>query len=361
MFLDYIKNARNSQDNIYDDIRDKNMPVVIYGAGDFALNIAKLLREHGIEPVAYAVDHEYYSPSKLLDGAPIWDFSLLKKYPEKFAVVLGIGAESVVRNFLDNKNLIKFTLSAGYGKIAPIDYDFIMANQKDFQESYECFADDLSREVMLAYLNLKVSGDISWNIDVCSCRTEYFDEEIIDHLSNGVFVDCGAYRGDTIESFINWSNGDYSHIYAMESDLNNIAALKLYSDVNGWKNVEIVPKATWDKKEPLFFNLEGAYGAPVSTVKGQFQVEGCPIDSILNGSKVDFIKMDIEGAELNGLRGAEDSIRRYHPCLAICAYHRSEDLIALPQYINSLGGYNLYLRKYGMANEYDLVIYAVPK
>lgn len=362
MFLDNIKNVKNSQEHIYDDIKATNLPVVIYGAGDMALQVAKKIRQHDIEPVAYAVDREYYSPPKLLDGAQIWDFSLLKMHPEKFAVVLAIGAESVVESFLNNQRLTKFTLSAAYGKIAPIDYDFIEANQKDFQETYDCLADDLSRKVMLSYLNLKVSGDISYNIDTCNFGAEYFEEGIVEpHENDGVFVDCGAFRGDTIESFINWSQGKYSHIYAMETDSNNIAALELYTCVHGWKNVEIVPKATWDKKETLFFNLEGVYGASVSTNKGQFQVEGCPIDSILNGSRVDFIKMDIEGAELNGLHGAENSIRRYHPCLAICAYHRTEDLITLPQYINSLGGYNLYLRKYGMVHEYDLVLYAVPK
>ena len=107
--------------------------------------------------------------------------------------------------------------------------------------------------------------------------------------------------------------------------------------------------------------MEGVYGANVSNDKGQFEVEGCSIDNILHGSRVDFIKMDIEGAELNALRGAEKSIRRYHPSLAVCAYHRTDDLITLPQYINSLGGYHLYLRKHGLTHEYDLVLYAVPE
>ena len=361
MFLDYIKNVRNSQDYIYDDIKAINLPVVIYGASAMGIQIARLLRQHGIEPMAYAVDHAYYSSSRLFDGAQIWDFSLLRKYSDKIAVVLAIGAESVVRSFLSDRSLKKFVFPALYGKIAPIDYDFIRNNQEKFQETYDCLADELSKKTMLAYLNLKISGDITWNIDVYRDEPEYFINDLLQAPEDGVYVDCGAYRGDTIEGFINWCHGNYTQIYAMESEPLNVAALRLYTEINGWHDVEIIPKATWDKDEKLFFNMEGVYGAAVSNDKGQFEVEGCPIDTILHGSKVDFIKMDIEGAELNALRGAEKSIRRYRPGLAVCAYHRTDDLITLPQYIHSLGGYRLYLRKYGLTHEYDLVLYAVPE
>ena len=361
MFLDSIKNVRNSQNHIYDDIKATNLPVVIYGASETGIQIARLLRQHGIEPTAYAVDHAYYSSSRFFDGAQVWDFSLLRKHSDKVVAVLAIGAESVVRSFLGDRSLKKFVFPAFLGKIAPIDYDFIRNNQEKFQETYDCLADELSKKTMLAYLNLKISGDITWNLDVCKHEPEYFISDLFQVPENGVYVDCGAYRGDTIEGFVNWCHGNYDHIYAMESESLNVAALRLYTEINGWHDVEIIPKATWEKEEKLFFNMEGVYGANVSNDKGQFEVEGCSIDNILHGSRVDFIKMDIEGAELNALRGAEKSIRRYHPSLAVCAYHRTDDLITLPQYINSLGGYHLYLRKHGLTHEYDLVLYAVPE
>jgi hypothetical protein len=79
----------------------------------------------------------------------------------------------------------------------------------------------------------------------------------------------------------------------------------------------------------------------------------------MGGGGVTFIKMDIEGSELNALKGAEQTIRKYKPKLAICVYHRAKDLITIPQYIKTLvPEYKLYFRahKYGT---YDFVLYAV--
>ena len=78
------------------------------------------------------------------------------------------------------------------------------------------------------------------------------------------------------------------------------------------------------------------------------------------GERADFIKMDIEGAELYALKGARNTIETYHPILAICVYHRREDLITIPEYIRTLyEGYKFYIRAYSLYST-ELVLYAVP-
>jgi len=78
-----------------------------------------------------------------------------------------------------------------------------------------------------------------------------------------------------------------------------------------------------------------------------------------NAPRVDFIKMDIEGSELSALRGAESTIRRWRPKLAISLYHRPEDFFSIPSWIDSLGtGYRLYLDHYSIHQE-ETVLYAV--
>jgi hypothetical protein len=94
-------------------------------------------------------------------------------------------------------------------------------------------------------------------------------------------------------------------------------------------------------------------------VSGNVSIETDTIDHVTQGEKVSFIKMDIEGAELEALRGAQDTIRQHKPKLAICVYHKQEDLITLPHYILSLReDYRLYLRHYGDSCD-ELVLYAV--
>ena len=64
-----------------------------------------------------------------------------------------------------------------------------------------------------------------------------------------------------------------------------------------------------------------------------------------NLKKVDFIKMDIEGAELDALRGAIETLKRFRPKLAIALYHRPEDIYEIPELLMSLNlGYRYYLK-----------------
>lgn len=84
----------------------------------------------------------------------------------------------------------------------------------------------------------------------------------------------------------------------------------------------------------------------------------------LQGGGISLIKMDIEGSELKALEGAKNSIKNYMPALAICVYHRTEDLITIPQFIKTFETnqriYKLFLRKYHIMSNYELVLYAIP-
>jgi hypothetical protein len=92
---------------------------------------------------------------------------------------------------------------------------------------------------------------------------------------------------------------------------------------------------------------------------GEIRIETDSVDHVCEGEKVTFIKMDIEGAELEALKGARNTICRHRPKLAICVYHRQEDLVTIPQYILSLHeDYRLYLRHYGDFCT-ETVLYAV--
>ena len=86
-----------------------------------------------------------------------------------------------------------------------------------------------------------------------------------------------------------------------------------------------------------------------------------PLDELLVNEQPSFIKMDIEGAEYDALSGCKQTIERYHPILAICLYHRQEDLWRIPLLIHSVSKkYDLYLRRY--SDEcWEQVCYAIPK
>ena len=90
---------------------------------------------------------------------------------------------------------------------------------------------------------------------------------------------------------------------------------------------------------------------------GEDEVEVRALDEVVDG-KVTFIKMDIEGAELQALFGAEKTIKKYKPKLAICIYHRLEDILEIPAYIHSIvPEYKFYIRHYSFSTS-ETVLYA---
>jgi hypothetical protein len=93
-------------------------------------------------------------------------------------------------------------------------------------------------------------------------------------------------------------------------------------------------------------------------------VSSIAIDDLVtreNIEKVDFIKMDIEGAEANALVGAQKTIAKFRPKLAICVYHKKDDFYSIPTLINQIcPDYSFHLDHYTIHRE-ETVLYAAPK
>jgi FkbM family methyltransferase len=178
-----------------------------------------------------------------------------------------------------------------------------------------------------------------------------------------VFVDCGAYDGDTIEKFLELTNGNCERIVAFEPDPANLSKLR---DFVGRLPVDVRGRIEWHQKAVGASNCRvrfAALGTDGSAISEEgMEMECVSIDSFFEGRPgPSIIKMDIEGAELDALAGARRTIHRHAPALAICAYHKQADLWQIPALIHSLNpGYQLFLRPH-LADGWDLVCYAIPR
>ena len=123
----------------------------------------------------------------------------------------------------------------------------------------------------------------------------------------------------------------------------------------------LIKKGLWSCEEILNFyeNKFNSGSKIVNDASGSTTIMTTFVDSILNGGEVTFIKLDIEGSELEALRGASESIRKYHPLLAISVYHKPSDIVDIPTYIKNLvPEYELCLRSYHEENT-EIVLYAI--
>jgi FkbM family methyltransferase len=238
-------------------------------------------------------------------------------------------------------------------------YDGWFSDMEDNRERYaelrEALSDDMSRRTLDAILDFRLTLDverirpvIDWDV--------YFPDGLLSFGEDEVYVDGGAYEGDTINFFIDRMNGRYSRVIGFEPDPSTFA--KLQANFADEPRVEAVNRGLYDHSGTLRFNDAGSRGSLIVD-DGGVQVPITSLDEILQGDRVTYIKMNIEGAELKALEGARESLIRWKPKLAISGYHSPSDLWRVPEVICSINpDYRLYLRQHD-GGVIESVIYAV--
>lgn len=174
-----------------------------------------------------------------------------------------------------------------------------------------------------------------------------------------VFIDAGGFDGLTSVQFMNWC-GRNGYSYIFEPDEKNISLIR--NNLKEILNYEIIPKALWSSTTVLGMNAKGDFSTTVGEIESESveeQIKAVSLDEFVGDRKVTFIKMDIEGAELEALKGAKKLIREQSPRLAVSIYHKPEDIWTIPALIYEYNSnYRFYLRHYSFSY-YDTVLYAI--
>ena len=231
----------------------------------------------------------------------------------------------------------------------------------DFLWLYKSLGDYRSKQVLYGILNYWYNSDFQ---ELGLAREEnynqYFDLDLVKPKQTAVYVDIGAYTGDTIINYIN-TYLNYKRIYAYEITDESIKAMQ--NNLKEYPNIIFKKKAAMDVNSEFFINnnIESA-SANTITDEGSQKVIGVTLDSDIK-EKIDLIKMDIEGCEERALMGAIGHIKNDTPILLISVYHNHNDLWKLPKLIYSVNdNYQFFLRYFG--NRYyptEIVLIAIPK
>ncbi len=272
------------------------------------------------------------------------------------------GSPLEVKNSLDKMGFknINYLSLCKYSDLQLISPPFIDDFKEDFikkrneyEKSYNLLADDKSKEIFEKIINFKISYDLEFMQGFTNDHEkQYFDKEIIPEIKNIRFVDGGGYVGDTLKEIIK-NYPDFEKIYCIEPNTLHINIAK--RDFGDIDNIEFIncglgrEKISSDIKEELQNNCAHDYQA--TNINS--------LDNLIS-EKVDYIKLDIEGAEQDTIRGAKETIKKYKPILAICIYHKAEDWYNVPQLVLDIESeYDIYLRHY-MEGIYETVMYFIP-
>lgn len=375
--------------NIVDEISFEykeffNKKFIFFGASDFGIKVYNYLEKIKLENnILYFCDNDekkwnkkvcgikVISPKQLqdlcLDGITILVTSMYKDEIKSQLESIGvkeskyISFESLQVIFEDSKELVK-------------NKHYIKELQNVLQDKYSL----ITLERLLKFI---FTGDNDFLKDIID-NEQYFPEDIINLSEEEIFVDAGAFNGDTIKEFIKKTNGKFKKIYAFEPDNSNYIQVKKF--INNFhldEKIKLFKYGLYKSKSTIKFasniggcsrvieNFEVAREklsiAGIHEIEFLTEIKTISLDEILNDKEVTFIKMDIEGAEMDALIGAKETILKNKPKLAICIYHdvlKHEDLWKIPLFIRNLNlEYKIYIRHHDGSGISETVCYAIPK
>ncbi|MCM1106142.1 MAG: FkbM family methyltransferase [Blautia sp.] len=370
------------------DLGEQIHKICLYGAGSAGIAFLKYLREVQIEPIyfvdknpsrwgTFCEDLEIIPPEQIISRAGEEALVIVtintdgKRYCKSFDEALRIGGHPGVHKLLREcgvRHDIDYTyfrrvhgLFHGdpYNLPSCSDVDCILEHQDVLEKVYNRLEDDLSRDVFLKILRFRLVDD-SLTIPTTPQDKQYFEEGFYEKQDDEVFVDCGAYDGISARTFLKENGSKFEAYYGFEPDKSNYEALQKYvaglpADIR--KKMKLYHSAVWNNDGGArLYSLKGP-GSFLADI-GSEEVQTITIDGALAGNRATYIKMNIEGAELQALQGAQRTIETYKPRLAIAGYHKTWDMWEVPDRILKYNAdYKLYLRSY--MNHISFVYYCV--
>ncbi|MHB1947183.1 MAG: FkbM family methyltransferase [Gammaproteobacteria bacterium] len=347
-------------------------PLLFFGAGQNACDWIEHLAKHQMAPVAI-IDETVQKQGKDINGIPIVSPQDATKNWGVESIILS----SVFVPRVAYQNLISKIRSFGYSFIGCVSqlqhflpdvpfYYFLGSNlrteiiemRKNLSDHW---VDTVSIEHVNAFFHAQTALDPSFAAS--PRKQDYFLHDLIRVPDGSIYVDAGAYRGDTIEKYFELLPFASSQIYAFEPDPSNFAALQEYINTlpeADRQHIQIKQQGVGATNSKIRFQPLGNFSSRASEI-GSEEIEIIRLDDTIPQDKSYFIKFDVEGAEMDALFGCESIIRKGLSAIAVSVYHRAMDWFEVSKYFfEKFPDVQLFFRTLD-ENGMDSVIYAIPK
>lgn len=355
-------------------LEDCGRRVVLFGAGGLGRQTLTCLRTIGIEPLAISDSNPQLWGTRVDDIPVVAPHDAASRFGSHALFIVTIWNPfhwySETRRRLQDLGCQRITSASPlYWRFADTFLPFysqdlphkVYENRASVLAAAGLWADERSRQEYLQQISWRACG--LWSFTRPSDRESYFLDELFSLIPEEVFIDCGAFDGDTLRTFLSRTNGHFRHCVAIEPDSITFATLEAFvarlpREVR--QKISLLHCAVGAERAMIPFQASGQLSSK-SSHDGHSEVLALPISELPDLVRpVTFIKMDVEGAESDALWGARATIERDTPVLAICVYHTQADLWNLPLLMKEMcPDSDMHLRCHE-GDGWQTVAYAVP-
>lgn len=370
-----IEAAKERERNAFDVVaRPLGGRFVLFGAGNMGRRVLARLRQDGIDPIAFT-DNRPEQWGQTIDGLDIIT-------PSEAAARYGRDALFVVTIYNNQHNFPETSsqlaqLGCRYvSSVLPLRWKYsdtflpyfrddlphkVLLQRDAIRDAYALWFDEPSRREFVAQVWWRLHGTFD-GLGQPDPESEYFPQTLIPLGEDEYLVDVGAYDGDTVRRFIQLRGNRFSHILAAEPDPSNFQKLSNYVaqlPAEMANKIEPVALAVTNRTCRLRFTAGHGVASALSA-SGSIEVDGIRLDDLLLDQHPTYVKMDIEGAELDAIDGCRRVIAEERPALAICVYHAQDHLWKVPLAISLIVKDNRFFLRPHMPECWDTVCYSAP-
>lgn len=319
----------------WDFLKKTDLPIFMYGMGLGAEKILSVFEQYGIACAGFFASDGFVRGHYFKEHL-VHSLSEIEEQVPEFVVVLAFAAgyEELYDRIMDiSKRHIVIAPDVPVAGEGLFTYEFFEAHRGEFEAVYERLADQSSRDCFENILNFKISGKPEY-LDLCTTTREEIYESVIPLRDGEVFVDLGAYNGDTALEFASSCDAKgikYKSIYAFEPNAKNYR--KLNNNTSELHDITTFNACAWNECGELRFTKNEGRMSKASA-SGEVVIPSLAVDVAVE-EQVTLIKFDVEGSEKEAIEGCSRQIS--NGANVICAlYHRNEDMFAIPLQILAL-------------------------
>lgn len=343
--------------SVWQRLKDDGKPVVLYGMGDGADKVLNAFDKFGIKASAVMASDEFVR-GQSFHGFEVKKLSQIEEEYGDFNIALCFASqlEDVMNHIkaVAKRHTVLVPSVPAFGSTL-FDERFIAENINAIKSAYSLFEDEPSKKVYKNVLAFYYTGELYLLDEITTDKDEAF-KSLLQLGDSEVYVDLGAYNGDTIDEFLHYCKGSYRKIVAFEPNSKNFA--KLQTHCGNMSNIDLWQLGSYSRNTVLTFNNKAGRNSAISDKGVETRVAA--VDSILCGLAASYIKADVEGADVETVLGMKKTLQNFKPKLNFAAYHRFEDIFRLPLLIKQINSeYKIYLRHHPYIPAWDTNLYCI--